>query len=224
MSMVTNSRPSGGVEDPDMRKYELVFKVLLVGDMGVGKTTLLESFAEKEFNPHKTSSIRTDYKLRSLNVQGNPVRLHIWDAAGHDSHRTLTSQFYRDAHGALIVYDITKKESFNNLDQWFQVLDRSCGKELPKVLIGNTNDLDKYKRDVNAEEGAEYSRNLGKLKPPFLEISAMNEQDAENAFVMLVNEILSSPLYSSQAAVRDSIILKKNDKPIQDPKESGCCK
>ena len=224
MSMVTNSRPSGGVEDPDMRKYELVFKVLLVGDMGVGKTTLLESFAEKEFNPHKTSSIRTDYKLRSLNVQGNPVRLHIWDAAGHDSHRTLTSQFYRDAVGALIVYDITKEESFTNLDQWFQVLDRNCSKDLPKVLIGNTNDLDKCNRAVDAEEGAEYSRNLGKLKPPFLEISAMNEQDAEKAFVMLVNEILSNPLYSSQANVRDSIILKKNDKPIHDPKDSGCCK
>ena len=224
MSMSTNARPSIGVDAPEMRKYEKLYKVLLVGDMGVGKSTLLESFAEKEFNPHKIPSIRTDYKLRSLNVQGNPVTLHIWDAAGHDSYRTLTSQFYRDAVGALIVYDITKRESYNNLDQWFQVLDRNCGKDLPKVLIGNTNDLDKYNRDVNAEEGAEYSRNLGKLKPPFLEISAMNEQDAEKAFVMLVNEILSSPLYSIQTVVRDSIILKKNDKPIHDPKESGCCK
>ena len=91
-------------------------------------------------------------------------------------------------------------------------------------MIGNTNDLDKYNRAVDAEDGAEYSRNLGILKPPFLEISAMNEQDAEKAFVMLVNEILSNPLYSSQANVIHSIILKKNDKPIHDPKESGCCK
>ena len=224
MSMSAEPRSSAGDDSPEIPKYEYLFKVILVGDMGVGKSSLLDSFTKTECNPDKSSNIGTDYKSRSMYVQGKPITLHIWDMLGQETYKTLTSQFYRDAHGALILYDITNGASFPPVRQWFQVLDMRCGKYLPKVLIGNKNDLSVDNRDVQAEQGAEFARNLGNLKPPFLEISAIKEQDAEKAFVMLVNEILSNPLFSSQANVRDSIILKSNIKPIHDPKESGCCK
>ena len=205
--------------------YDPVLKIILVGEMGVGKTTLLTQFAECKVGPDRISTVQVDFRERSIKVQGNHMKLEIWDTVGHEKHRRLTNNFYRGSQGALIVYDITRKESFDTLNLWLQSLDEVLGEDLPKILIGNKKDL-ALNRVIDQYEGEEFAKRLG---IPFLETSALKLDDVEKAFVMLVNEYLAKTetlgirSSSNQAEVRNSIILQKDSKPVDDPKASGCC-
>ena len=206
--------------------YDPVLKIILVGEMGVGKTTLLTQFSEYKVDPDRTSTVQVDFRERSIKVQGNHMKLEIWDTVGHEKHRRLTNNFYRGSQGALIVYDITRRESFDSLKLWLQSLEEVVSEDLPKILIGNKKDL-ALNRVIDHYEGEEFAKSLG---IPFLETSALKLDDVEKAFVMLVNEYLAKPetlaipSSSSQADVRNSIILRKDSKPVHDPKESACCR
>ena len=206
--------------DYDVKQsYDLVLKILLVGDMGVGKSCLLTSFTENQFKEQHPSTIGLDFRVRSIKVRGKHIKLQIWDTAGQECFKPITTHYFRGSEGALMVYDITKKESFDHLNQWFQDLERKCEKDLPKVLIGNKNDL-AVARAVQKLEGREYAENLG---IPFLETSARKKEDVEKAFLTLTNEILAKPSKTS-ARDRDSIILRQGTKPVHEPEKSDCCK
>ena len=206
--------------------YDPVLKIILVGEMGVGKTTLLRQFSECKVDPDRISTVQVDYRERSIKVQGNHMKLEIWDTVGQEKHRRLTNNFYRGSQGALIVYDITRRESFDALNLWLQALDGVVSEDLPKILIGNKTDLE-VNRVIKEYQGEEFASSLG---IPFLETSALKLDDVEKAFVMLVNEylakqeVLAIPSSSNQAEVRNSIILQKDSNPVHDPKASGCCR
>ena len=206
--------------------YDPVLKIVLVGEVGVGKTTLLTQFAECKVDPDRKSTVQVDFKERSIKVQGNHMKLEIWDTVGHEKHRRLTNNFYRGSKGALIVYDITNRESFDMINLWLQALDEVVGEDLPKILIGNKKDL-AVNRVIKEYQGEEFATTLG---IPFLETSALKLDDVEKAFIMLVNEYFAKqesqaiPFSSSQAEIRNSIILQKDNKPVNDPKASGCCR
>ncbi|KAL9448588.1 hypothetical protein AB3S75_015966 [Citrus x aurantiifolia] len=127
-------------------EYDYLFKVVLIGDSGVGKSNLLSRFTRNEFCLESKSTIgvefatRTLQKIRTVELDGKTIKLQIWDTAGQERFRTITSSYYR-AHGIIIVYDVTEMESFNNVKQWLNEIDRYANDSVCKLLVGNKCDL-----------------------------------------------------------------------------------
>merc|ERR1719397_1187443 len=151
-------------------EYDYLFKLLLIGDSGVGKSCLLLRFADDTYTESYISTIGVDFKFRTIELDGKTIKLQIWDTAGQERFRTITSSYYRGAHGIIVVYDVTDQESFNNVKQ---------------LLVGNKCDLTN-KKVVDYTSAKEYADQLG---IPFLETSAKNATNVEQAFMTMAAEI-----------------------------------
>lgn len=160
-----------------------IFKLLLIGDSGVGKSSILFRYADNSFTDSFVSTIGVDFKVKNILVQGSNVRLQIWDTAGQERFRTITSSYYRGAHGVILVYDVSDRTSFEHLNTWIQEIKRYTEHSLILVL-GNKRDLP---HAVQPEEAQEWARYHG-LR--LLEVSAKQGENLEEAFTGLVSEIL----------------------------------
>eukprot|EP01083_Nonionella_stella_P109907 321089_1 len=123
------------------RDYDYLFKLVLIGDSGVGKSCLLLRFADDSFTDSYISTIGVDFRFRTVNIDMKTVKLQIWDTAGQERFRTITSAYYRGAHGIIIVYDITDKESFDNIREWLFEVSRFAADDVSMLLVGNKSDL-----------------------------------------------------------------------------------
>jgi len=166
-------------------EYDYLFKLLLIGDSGVGKSCLLLRFADDTYTESYISTIGVDFKIRTIELDGKTIKLQIWDTAGQERFRTITSSYYRGAHGIIVVYDVTDQESFNNVKQWLQEIDRYACENVNKLLVGNKCDLTN-KKVVDYTSAKEYADQLG---IPFLETSAKNATNVEQAFMTMAAEI-----------------------------------
>uniref|UniRef100_A0A3Q3EN43 Ras-related protein Rab-1B-like n=1 Tax=Labrus bergylta TaxID=56723 RepID=A0A3Q3EN43_9LABR len=162
-------------------EYDYLFKLLLIGDSGVGKSCLLLRFADDTYTESYISTIGVDFKIRTIDMDGKTVKLQIWDTAGQERFRTITSSYYRGAHGIIIVYDVTEQESFNNVKQWLDEIDRYACENVSRLLVGNKTDL-VSKKVVDADLASS-------LKIPFLETSAKSADNVEKAFLTMASEI-----------------------------------
>lgn len=168
-------------------EYDYLFKLLLIGDSGVGKSCLLLRFADDTYTDSYISTIGVDFKIRTIELDGKTIKLQIWDTAGQERFRTITSSYYRGAHGIIIVYDVTSKESFDSVKQWLQEIERYASESVNKLLVGNKSDMTS-KRVVTTEQGQEMASSL---KMPFLETSAKAATNVEKAFMTMAGEIKS---------------------------------
>jgi len=168
-------------------EYDYLFKLLLIGDSGVGKSCLLLRFADDTYTDSYISTIGVDFKIRTIELEGKTVKLQIWDTAGQERFRTITSSYYRGAHGIIIVYDVTDKESFSNVKNWIAEIDKYATENVNKLLVGNKCDLTSRKV-VSYDEGKELADSLGIR---FLETSAKNAHNVEQAFQLMASEIKS---------------------------------
>ena len=166
-------------------EYDHLFKLLLIGDSGVGKSCLLLRFADDTYTESYISTIGVDFKIRTIEIGGKQVKLQIWDTAGQERFRTITSSYYRGAHGIIVVYDVTDQASFSNVKQWLQEIDRYACENVNKLLVGNKCDLT-TKKVVDFNTAKEFADGLG---IPFLETSAKNSTNVEEAFVTMATEI-----------------------------------
>ncbi|KAJ7990305.1 hypothetical protein DPEC_G00298930 [Dallia pectoralis] len=166
-------------------EYDYLFKLLLIGDSGVGKSCLLLRFADDTYTESYISTIGVDFKIRTIEMEGKMVKLQIWDTAGQERFRTITSSYYRGAHGIIIVYDVTDQESFNNVKQWLEEIDRYACENVCKLLVGNKCDL-VSKKVVNSVTGQELALSL---KMPFLETSAKSADNVEKSFLTMASNI-----------------------------------
>nr|XP_046246148.1 ras-related protein ORAB-1-like isoform X2 [Scatophagus argus] len=205
-------------------EYDYLFKLLLIGDSGVGKSCLLLRFADHTYTESYISTIGVDFKIRTIDMDGKTVKLQIvrvyssdmgmlirkhcfamvtvksqkilchvrlylcvaqWDTAGQERFRTITSSYYRGAHGIIIVYDVTEQESFNNVKQWLDEIDRYACEKVSRLLVGNKSDLIS-KKVVDAATAQDLALSL---KIPFLETSAKSSDNVEKAFLTMASEI-----------------------------------
>ncbi|KAM4059256.1 Ras family protein [Hirsutella rhossiliensis] len=165
--------------------YDYLFKLLLIGDSGVGKSCLLLRFADDTYTESYISTIGVDFKIRTIELDGKTVKLQIWDTAGQERFRTITSSYYRGAHGICVVYDVTDMDSFNNVKQWLQEIDRYATEGVNKLLVGNKSDMSD-KKVVEYTVAKEFADSLG---IPFLETSAKNASNVEQAFLTMARQI-----------------------------------
>merc|ERR1712183_277929 len=156
-----------------------------IGDSGVGKSCLLLRFADDTYTESYISTIGVDFKIRTLGLDGKTVKLQIWDTAGQERFRTITSSYYRGAHGIIVVYDCTDKESFNNVKHWMQEIDKYAADGVNKLLVGNKCDL-ASKKVVPYDEAKELADSLA---VQFMETSAKNAHNVEQAFQTMASEI-----------------------------------
>merc|ERR1712137_1332162 len=132
--------------------YAYLFKYIIIGDTGVGKSCLLLQFTDKRFQPVHDLTIGVEFGARMINIEDKQIKLQIWDTAGQESFRSITRSYYRGAAGALLVYDITRRETFSHLSSWLEDARKHSNKDMTIMLIGNKSDLDQ-KRQVSYEEG-----------------------------------------------------------------------
>eukprot|EP01054_Gregarina_sp_Poly1_P006299 Gregarina_sp_Poly_1__6298@NODE_3348_length_1160_cov_151_387923_g65_i2_p1_GENE_NODE_3348_length_1160_cov_151_387923_g65_i2NODE_3348_length_1160_cov_151_387923_g65_i2_p1_ORF_typecomplete_len211_score28_40Ras/PF00071_22/4_2e66Roc/PF08477_13/9e26Arf/PF00025_21/2_5e19GTP_EFTU/PF00009_27/1_2e06FeoB_N/PF02421_18/9_5e07Gtr1_RagA/PF04670_12/2_5e06MMR_HSR1/PF01926_23/2e05RsgA_GTPase/PF03193_16/2_5RsgA_GTPase/PF03193_16/0_12SRPRB/PF09439_10/0_00024AAA_22/PF13401_6/0_00047Septin/PF00735_18/0_00042ATPase/PF0 len=161
-----------------MPPYHYLFKYIIIGDTGVGKSCLLLQFTDKRFRNDHDLTIGVEFGARTVTIDGKQLKLQIWDTAGQESFRSITRSYYRGAAGALLVYDISRRETFNHLTKWLDEVRQNSNVNMTIVLIGNKCDLDR--REVTTEEGAEFAQEHGLI---FLETSAKTSQNVEEAFL-----------------------------------------
>lgn len=164
-------------------------KILIIGESGVGKSSLLLRFTEDNFDPEQTLTIGVDFKTKKLTVDSNTVKLAIWDTAGQERFRTLTPSYYRDAQGAILVYDVSNYNTFARLETWLNELEiYSTKRNIIKMIVGNKIDVDQ--REVSREQGLQFARRHQTL---FIEASAKTRDGVQCAFEELVHKIIQTP-------------------------------
>ncbi|BAM79145.1 small GTP-binding protein of Rab family [Cyanidioschyzon merolae strain 10D] len=166
-------------------EYDYLFKIVLIGDSGVGKSNLLSRFTRNEFNLESKSTIGVEFATRSVQTDGKVIKAQIWDTAGQERYRAITSAYYRGAVGALLVYDISKRSSFENAERWLKELRDHADQNIVIMLVGNKSDL-KHLRAVTTEEGQQYADARGLS---FIETSALDASHVEEAFVRILTDI-----------------------------------
>ncbi|XP_037090760.1 ras-related protein Rab-8A-like [Pollicipes pollicipes] len=167
------------------KTYDYLFKLLLIGDSGVGKTCVLFRFSEDAFNSTFISTIGIDFKIRTIELDGKKIKLQIWDTAGQERFRTITTAYYRGAMGILLVYDITSDKSFDNIKNWIRNIEEHASADVEKMILGNKTPL---RRQVSRERGEQLANEYG-IK--FLETSAKSSINVEEAFFTLARDIKS---------------------------------
>ncbi|KAK8808498.1 hypothetical protein WA158_008399 [Blastocystis sp. Blastoise] len=198
-------------------EYDYLFKLLLIGDSGVGKSCLLLRFADDAYSDSYITTIGVDFKIRTVDIDGKTVKLQIWDTAGQERFRTITSSYYRGATGIIIVYDVTDQDSFNNVKQWLHEIDRYANENVNKLLVGNKCDLT-AKKVIGYETAKEFADSLG---IEFVETSAKNATNVETAFLTMAREIMKKQRDAPEAGKEKKklVVAAKNNK--EDKK--GCC-
>ncbi|KAM3132255.1 Rab GTPase ypt31 [Paramecium bursaria] len=197
--------------------YDFLFKIVLIGDSGVGKTNILYRFTRNEFNMESKTTIGVEFASKSLVIEEKRVKAQIWDTAGQERYRAITSAYYRGAVGALVIYDITKQNSFDSAEKWLKELKDNAEQQMVIMLVGNKLDM-KHLRQVSAEVGAAFAQKNGLA---FIETSAMDGSNVHQAFEQILQEIyrLSRGTY-----VQRPVKTKINEAvSVEEKKQDGCC-
>ncbi|KAJ6393399.1 hypothetical protein OIU77_022786 [Salix suchowensis] len=217
-------------------EYDYLFKLLLIGDSGVGKSCLLLRFSDDSYLESYISTIGVDFKIRTVEQDGKTIKLQIfisnflllvgdfcpcvlfqWDTAGQERFRTITSSYYRGAHGIIVVYDVTDQESFNNVKQWLNEIDRYASENVNKLLVGNKSDLTANKV-VSYETAKAFADEIG---IPFMETSAKNAINVEEAFMAMAADIKNRMASQPAANNARQPTVQIRGQPVN--QNSGCC-
>ncbi|XP_024400534.1 ras-related protein YPTC6 [Physcomitrium patens] len=207
-------------------EYDYLFKVVLIGDSGVGKSNLLSRFTRNEFCLESKSTIGVEFATRSIQVDGKTIKAQIWDTAGQERYRAITSAYYRGAVGALLVYDITKHVTYENVERWLKELRDHADSNIVIMLVGNKSDL-KHLRGVPTDDAQAFSEKEGLS---FIETSALESTNVEKAFQRILTEIyriVSKKALASEESTTEGPGQGTNIVPLDsnspDLKKKGCC-
>ena len=167
-------------------EVEFVFKILLLGDSEVGKSCFLMRYSDNVFVENYITTIGLDYKLKSVKLDsGKTIKVQLWDTAGQDKYRTIAKNYFKGSHGILLLYDVTKQSSFQNIRDWIQDIREEVSQKAIIFLIGNKIDL-VDKRKISKEKGIELAE---EYKLPFFEASAKSGENVDEVFKALYKKI-----------------------------------
>ncbi|ETN62758.1 ras-related protein Rab [Anopheles darlingi] len=200
------------------REYDHLFKLLIIGDSGVGKSSLLIRFSDNTFSGSYITTIGVDFKIRTVLLNGERVKLQIWDTAGQERFRTITNTYYRGTHGVIVVYDVTNSESFGNVKRWLQEIESNCD-VVNKVLVGNKND-DPNRKVVLTEDAQRFAN---QMDIRLFETSAKDNINVEEMFLAITEQVLRHKKKTQEdtksEANNDTVQLKKGTHK----KKNKCC-
>ena len=190
-------------EGDQANKYEYIFKIILIGSSGVGKSSILQRYIQKTFNDSYASTIGVDFFMKSINIGEKPIKLQIWDTAGTEKFRSITTGYYRGADAAFVVFDLSSKTSFKAVSEWIENYYKYKNPDSEKnvVLIGNKVDL-VDKREVTQEEAENYVKDNNIF---YFETSAKEGKNIEECFNFMAEKLLE------QYENKDNELVKRKD-------------
>lgn len=203
--------------------YAYLFKFIIIGDTGVGKSCLLLQFTDKRFQHVHDMTIGVEFGSRTIELDNKPIKLQIWDTAGQEAFRSITRSYYRGACAALLVYDVTRRDSFEHVAKWLQEAKENSNANLVIMLVGNKKDLD-HKRQVSFQEGELCAREHKLL---FIEASAKSAENVEETFVttaLCVLEGVNKGVFNLEDESNGIRLgIKAAAATTSDTKSAGCC-
>lgn len=195
------------LNDMDQDKEEYKFKVVVVGDSGAGKTNLIKRFVHNSFSSDTKATIGIEFQSLNVIIKGEVYKIEIWDTAGQERYRSITSSYYKGAKGAIIIYDVTRKATFENVDKWRNEIREKGSKDLCLMMIGNKTDL-----SDKIQVTSEMAMDKGKVfEIPIMETSALNATNVERAFHNIIIEMYKASNMSSQYQKEKENIIEKGE-------------
>jgi small GTP-binding protein len=204
--------------------YDYIFKYIVIGDSGAGKTSLCNSFVQNKFDPYHDPTIGIDFFSRIIEIDKQKLKIQLWDSAGNEKFRSITQQYYRGTTVVLLVYDITDRSSFKNILAWIQDIQKYCNSGVCVVLVGNKLDLASTKRRVYTQEGQNLARDYKFL---FYETSAKKGLGMYDIIQLsakhVIQELMSGHILPNETTgVRLNPLQIENDS--EDKKNPWCAK
>ncbi|KAG9462239.1 ras-related protein Rab-19 [Eleutherodactylus coqui] len=211
--------PGSGFSDDD--PFDFLFKIILIGDSNVGKTCVVQRFQSGVFNEKHQNTIGVDFSVKSMTIRGKKVKVQVWDTAGQERFRTITQSYYRSAHGAIIAYDITQRQTFESVPHWIYEVEKYGAANLMLMLIGNKSDLVE-KRQILFEEACTLAEKHG--LGAVLETSAKEHHNIDEVFLLMANELVArnTPHFHKETP-RNSFVLDSRPILANEPEKTCLC-
>ena len=207
----------------DDDSYEIMVKVVLVGDSGVGKTNIMSKYLKNQFREDSKATVGVEFGSKQITVENHQIKAQIWDTAGQERYKAITSAYYKGAKGAFVVYNITRKNTFETVNKWVSDISAAADKKITLILIGNKNDLEDQ-RQVTKEMGEEKAKELGLA---FMETSACSGENLDKAFQLMINEIYKKSKEDIMGEGEENIVQQGKDitldKTKGKPAKKKCC-
>ena len=206
----------------DDESYDLLYKIIIIGDSNVGKSNILSRYTKDQFQGNSKATVGVELGTKFVKVEGVGAKLQIWDTAGQERYRSLTSSYYKGCHGCFIVYDITNEASFESINTWYEQAVKEAGKDISIILVGNKCDLEN-ERKVSKEKGEEKAKTMN---ASFFETSALSKVNIDDIFKEIVNNIYQRTKGQKNDDDDDIEIINENEKPVnlaQQPQEKKSC-
>ena len=202
-------------------EYEMMVKVILIGDSAVGKTNIMSKYLKNQFIEDSKATVGVEFGSKLFTINGHNIKAQIWDTAGQEKYKAITGAYYKGSKGAFVVYDITKKDTFESVDKWINDLKSTGDPKMTIIIIGNKVDLE-HKREVLKEQGEEKAKSFGCA---FLETSAFSGDNIEKGFEMMISEIFKK--YGNDSLEDDDFGTVERGEDIKlekkENKKKGCC-
>lgn len=206
--------------------YDVLYRLVLIGDSGVGKTAILLRYADNMFNTSFITTIGIDFRIKTFESGGKRVKLQIWDTAGQEQFHSVATSYYRNAHGIMLIYDVSNAESFIHVSKWVNNIRKNSPTSVKQVLLGNKCDVEDSRRVIERDRGTVLAQ---ELNMPFLETSAKLDHNISTAFELLTTLIMGDSAESEEGGIQisngncDSSTLNRDRASDVKKKRRSCC-